>query len=68
MVEAIIAGVVNLALLAATAGAIYSRVGRLERDMQLKVSKELYEAHAKNVEKQLDEIKALLQRVLGEKP
>ena len=42
------------------AGALWVRVSRLERDVDARVSRELFDVHVKHVEASLAEIKALL--------
>lgn len=41
-------------------GALFVRVQRLEADMDKRVSRELFDVHVRNVERELGEIKALL--------
>jgi hypothetical protein len=42
------------------AGGLFVKVARLERDVEQRVSKELFDLHMRTLEKELAEIKALL--------
>lgn len=47
------------------AGGLWAKVTRLEKDVDARVSRELFDVHVKNVEKDLTEIKTMLALALN---
>lgn len=63
-VELAIHLVVTVAGMMIVAGGLLVKVNRLEADVKERVSRELFDAHTKTIEKELSEIKAQNQRIL----